>query len=74
MLDAGSLGRALMIAGAILILVGVLLAVSGRVPIVGRLPGDFTIKRGSTTIYLPFATSLLLSILLTLVARFVFRR
>lgn len=69
-----SLSRALIIAGALLILLGALVWFGGRLPLLGRLPGDFTIKRGSTTIYIPLATSLLLSMLLTLLLRLIFRR
>jgi hypothetical protein len=40
---------------------------------IGRLPGDFTIKRGNATFYVPLATSILASILLTLLLS-LFRR
>jgi hypothetical protein len=43
----------------------VLLAV-GRIPGIGRLPGDITIQRGNWTFYFPIATSIVLSVLLTL--------
>jgi hypothetical protein len=62
-----SLGRALMVFGAILFLAGVALALSPRIPFLGRLPGDFLWKKGSFTFYFPLATCLLLSLLLTLV-------
>jgi hypothetical protein len=32
----------------------------------GRLPGDFTLRRGNTTVYLPLATSLVISVVLSL--------
>ena len=41
---------------------------------IGRLPGDFTIRRGHFTFYFPLATSILVSILLTLVMMFLGRR
>jgi len=50
--------------------VGVL--VSLGLPI-GRLPGDFTIRRGSFTFYFPLASALLASIVLTLVMMWVRR-
>ena len=39
----------------------------------GRLPGDLTFKRGNTTVYLPLATSLLASVVLSVVVM-LFRR
>ena len=57
------MGKLLVIIG--LIVAGVGLLVMMGIPI-GRLPGDFTIRRGNTTFYFPLATSILASILLTL--------
>ena len=54
------------------IVAGVGLLVMMGVPI-GRLPGDFTVRRGNTTFYFPLATSILASILLTLLLT-LFRR
>jgi hypothetical protein len=64
-------GRLLIVIG--LVLVGVGLLVSVGLPI-GRLPGDFTIRRGNFTFYFPLATSILASILLTLLFMFFGRR
>jgi hypothetical protein len=58
------MGRLLVIIG--LVIAGLGLLISVGLPI-GRLPGDFTIRRGSFTFYFPLATSILASILLTLV-------
>jgi hypothetical protein len=58
------MGKLLVIAGLIIAGVGLLVMVG--LPI-GRLPGDFTVKRGNATFYFPLATSILASILLTLV-------
>ncbi|MGE0591396.1 MAG: DUF2905 domain-containing protein [Vicinamibacterales bacterium] len=64
--------------GRVLILVGLLVAglgvlVSLGVPI-GRLPGDFTIRRGNVSFYFPLATSVVVSILLTLLLTLFGRR
>jgi len=56
-------GKLLVIIGVIVAGVGLLVMMG--VPI-GRLPGDFTVRRGNTTFYIPLATSILASILLTL--------
>ena len=58
------MGRLLIIAG--LVLVGIGLLVQLGLPI-GRLPGDFTVRRGAFSFYFPLATSIIVSILLTIV-------
>ena len=63
--------------GRTIFLVGVVIAGVGLVIMLGvplfRLPGDFYVKRGSVSFYFPLATSILLSIMLTLLMAF-FRR
>ncbi len=58
----------LLAAAALLALVGLGLVVAERFPglRIGRLPGDIKLERGNFTLYLPLATSILVSILLTL--------
>jgi hypothetical protein len=60
------IGKLLIVFGLLIALVGVGLVLVGRVPWVGRLPGDIYIQRGNWTFYFPLATSLLLSVVLTL--------
>jgi hypothetical protein len=64
------LGKALVLIG--LVIAGLGLLIMAGLPI-GRLPGDFYVKRGSFSFYFPLATSIILSILLTLLLAF-FRR
>jgi hypothetical protein len=64
-------GRSLIILG--LLIAGVGLLINLGLPI-GRLPGDFTIRRGNFTFYFPLATSIIASILLTLILMFFGRR
>ena len=63
--------------GKTLVLIGVGIAAIGLAVMLGlplgRLPGDFYVRRGSFSFYFPLATSIILSILLTLVLAF-FRR
>jgi hypothetical protein len=63
--------------GKTLVLLGVGIAALGLVIMLGvplgRLPGDFYVRRGSFSFYFPLATSIILSIFLTLVLAF-FRR
>lgn len=65
------MGRFLILAGLVIAGVGVLMTLG--LPL-GRLPGDFAIKRGNFSFYFPLATSILVSLLLTLVMMFFGRR
>ena len=64
----GTVGRMLLTAGALLVVVGLLLVIADRFPglRIGRLPGDIAIQRGRLRFYFPLATSVLLSVILTL--------
>jgi Protein of unknown function (DUF2905) len=64
------MGRGLVIVGLVIAAVGVVLMMG--VPL-GRLPGDFTVRRGSFTFYFPLATSIVVSILLTLLLQWLRR-
>ncbi len=68
------MGKMLMIAGAALIVVGALLHFGGQFLSLGQLPGDFKWTRGHTTVYVPLATSVLLSVVLTVLAQLWLRR
>lgn len=61
------LGKALIAAGLAIAALGGLLVLYGRVPLLGRLPGDLLIERPGFTLYLPLGTCLLLSALLSLI-------
>ncbi|HET7700701.1 MAG TPA: DUF2905 domain-containing protein [Candidatus Limnocylindria bacterium] len=60
------LGRTLMLIGALILVMGFVLTFAGRLPLVGRLPGDVTIQGERWTVHAPIATSIIVSILLTL--------
>ncbi|MCL4491450.1 MAG: DUF2905 domain-containing protein [Nitrospirae bacterium] len=62
-----AVGKILIIAGLFLVVIGGLLMLSGKIPWLGRLPGDIVIQKKNFTFYFPLATSILLSILLALV-------
>lgn len=62
----GGLGKFLILLGAFIILVGVLLLIGEKIPWIGRLPGDMIIRKKNFTFYFPLATSILISIILTL--------
>jgi hypothetical protein len=67
------LGKTLIIFGGLLILIGVLLTFSGRLPWLGRLPGDLVVHRDNFSFYFPLTTSIILSVLLSLLLM-LFRR
>ncbi|GIW19251.1 MAG: hypothetical protein KatS3mg064_2408 [Tepidiforma sp.] len=71
-MDPRSLGLVIIILGVLLIVIGGLVAV-GAFGWFGRLPGDIRIETGSTRIYIPITTMLLLSLGLSLLAA-IFRR
>jgi len=58
--------RFLIILGLVLVVAGLLWPLAERLNL-GRLPGDFVLGRGSFRLYLPLATSLLISVVLSLV-------
>jgi Protein of unknown function (DUF2905) len=62
------LGKLLLILGGVIVVIGAALLVAGRLNLpLGRLPGDFVFRGKHTTFYFPLATSILLSIILSLV-------
>ena len=64
------LGKMLLLFGLGMVLLGSVLLIaghfSGKVPWLGRLPGDIHIERGGWTFYFPLATCLIVSVILTL--------
>jgi uncharacterized membrane protein YidH (DUF202 family) len=67
-------GKILIIIGLVIAIVGVLIAMGGKIPWIGRLPGDITIKSEKYTFYFPLATTILISVVLTLIFWFVGRK
>ncbi len=59
------IGKVMLVAGVVFVAVGALFMLSGKIPLLGKLPGDITIQRKNFTFYFPLATSILISILLT---------
>lgn len=66
-MDLAGMGRVLVVTGLVIAAIGLALAFADRVPFVGRLPGDIRLGDERVTVYIPIATSILLSILLTAV-------
>jgi len=66
-------GKTLVLLGIVLIVVGLIFSLGGKIPWLGNLPGDIYIQRGRFTFYFPLTTCLLVSVVITLVLYF-FRR
>ncbi len=62
-----NLGKILILGGVVAILVGLVLVFTPRIPFLGKLPGDILVKRDNFTFYFPLATSILLSLLVSLI-------
>jgi hypothetical protein len=60
------IGKTVIVLGLLIALIGVILTFVGRVPWLGRLPGDIYVQRGNWSFYFPLATSLVLSVVLSL--------
>ncbi len=60
-------GKAIILTGVILIVVGLAVTLWDRIPLLGKLPGDIHLKRGNFHFYFPLMTSIMLSAVLTFV-------
>lgn len=74
MMPGNGLGKLLIVCGGILIIVGAAIVLLGKIPWLGRLPGDIYIERRNFTFFFPLTTSILVSVLLSLVVYLLSRR
>jgi len=58
--------RTFIIIGAIFIAVGIIIGIAPRIPILGRLPGDFYFRKDNFSFYFPLTTSVIISALISL--------
>ncbi|MEK6758311.1 MAG: DUF2905 domain-containing protein [Deltaproteobacteria bacterium] len=68
------LGKALIVIGIVIVIVGIIVTFGPKIPYIGRLPGDILIKRENFTLYFPLATSVIVSIILSVIFYFFTRR
>ena len=59
-------GKMFIFLGIVLIVIGLFFLFGEKIPFLGKLPGDIVIKRERFTFYFPLATSILISLILTL--------
>jgi hypothetical protein len=67
------LGKMIIILGIVLLVMGLLMTFAPKIPIIGKLPGDFYFKRGNASFYFPLASSILISIIVSIVLSIIFR-
>lgn len=65
--EFSGIGKILLIAGIVIAIIGVIIIFAGKIPYIGKLPGDIVIKKENFTFYFPLATSILLSIFVSLI-------
>lgn len=73
-MDFSGFGKILLIIGLIIAGIGTLLMLGGKIPWIGRLPGDFYYKGKNVTFYFPLVTSIIISIILTIILMFINRK
>ena len=69
----GQMAKMLILLGVVLIVVGLLMLLLQKTPFLGRLPGDILIKQEKFTLYFPLATSIIISIIVSLILYFISR-
>lgn len=67
-------GKALIVIGIVIVIVGIIVTFGPKIPYIGRLPGDILIKKENFTLFFPLATSLIVSIILSVIFYFFTRR
>jgi hypothetical protein len=68
------IGKSIIFIGLILVVVGVIFTLAGKVPGVGKLPGDILIKKENFSFYFPLTTCILISIIISAVMYFLGRK
>jgi hypothetical protein len=74
MLDLSGFGKTLILIGLVIAGLGFLLLLGGKIPWLGKLPGDFFYKGKNLTFYFPLATCIIISIILTIIMMFIGRK
>jgi uncharacterized protein HemY len=66
-------GKILIFIGGILIFLGLIFSFAGKIPYLGKLPGDIYVKKENFTLYFPITTCLSVSIILSVIFYLIFR-
>lgn len=67
-------GKLFITIGIFLILIGIVFSLIGKLPYIGKLPGDIYIKKERFVFYFPLVTSIIISIILTIILNLFFRK
>lgn len=67
--ELGSLGKFLIVIGAITIVVGIFLMFGNKIPFIGKLPGDISVQKKNFSFYFPITTCIIISVIITIILR-----
>jgi hypothetical protein len=65
-----SIGKILVVGGIVITIIGIALMFWDKIPLLGKLPGDITVKGKNFTFYFPVVTSIILSLVISLILYF----
>jgi hypothetical protein len=72
--DFSGIGKMLVVIGLVIAGLGAVMLLAGKIPWIGRLPGDFVWRGKNVTFYFPLMTSLIASVVLTIILWWINRR
>ena len=61
------LGKSILLIGIVLVVIGILMTAAGKIPGIGKLPGDIFIKKDNFSFYFPLTTCILVSIIFSVI-------
>ena len=67
------IGRAILLAGVAIVVLGLVIMLAPKIPLLGKLPGDNVLRRGESTFYFPLVTSIIVSVVLTVILNIALR-
>ena len=62
-----NIAKNIIMVGSIILFIGVLMYMYNKVPFIGKLPGDFLIKKKAVTMYIPLTTTLIFTLVVNIV-------
>ena len=72
-MPTSTIARLLIAIGVVVLVIGIVMLIWPKLPMLGRLPGDITIQRDGFRLFIPIATSIVISVVLTIVVNVVLR-
>lgn len=73
-MDMNYIGKVLVSVGVVMIIVGGIFMLSGKIPWLGRLPGDIYVQKKNFSFFFPITTSIILSIVISIILILLRRR